>query len=334
MTTRKRCGAVVLILAAAVRIPAGENLKGNPLSPGAAALLLDGRVTEAELSRWTELLADERPRWRATGARLAAVSGATPLVPALVAALEKETQPSAVREEMTALGLLAPGAADEVLFRAAERFPQTLDGHLARSLALRGRAALALAPRLSGLTVDLPSWGAYFAWATGDGRRHLDEATSAALSTGAPAAWAAVLRLARDAEHVIEEATLARSLESPSAGVREATYWHLVLSGYPRPDARSALALALAGAPDALDSAGGLALLGHEIVGRTFGRPARDPRRSSRPSRPASACDCRTRLRCCGTCMEKSGRRTGWLASGMPGRSSRGSRRTAAQRRA
>ena len=197
--------------------------EGSPLSPGAAALLLDGRVTEAELSRWTELLADERPRWRATAARLAAVSGATPLVPALVAALEKETQPSAVREEMTALGLLAPGAADEVLFRATERFPGTLDGHLARSLALRGRAALALAPRLSGLTVDLPSWGAYFAWATGDGRRHLDEAASAALATGAPAAWAAVLRLARDAEHVVEEATLARSLESPSAGVREAT---------------------------------------------------------------------------------------------------------------
>ncbi len=268
--------AAAIILLSGARVGQGEGPKSEPLSPGQAALLLDGKITGVELSRWAEMLADERPRWRATAARLATVSRATPLVPALVAALEKEAEPGVAHVEMIALGVLAPGTADAALFEAARRSPGALDGVLVRSLALRGTEALALAPRLSGLEVGRSDWEAYFAWATGQGREALDAAASAALETGVPSAWGAALEIARDSEHGVEEATLVRSLESRSAGIREQTYWHVLLSAYPRPSEGAPLARAFAAAPEGQESADGPATLGHELAGRAWRRPGRD----------------------------------------------------------
>ena len=82
--------------------------EGGAVVTRQAVLLLDGKITGVELSRWAEMLADERPRWRATAARLATVSGATPLVPALVAALEKEAEPGVAHAEMIALASSRP----------------------------------------------------------------------------------------------------------------------------------------------------------------------------------------------------------------------------------
>jgi TonB family protein len=280
MTQRRHIAcalSVAMILTfTASRSGAREGPKAEPLSPGSAVLLLEGRITGVELARWADMLADERPLWRATAARLATISKAAPLTSPLMAALEKETDPAAARDEMMALGRLAPGTADEALLSAARRFSGALDGTLARSTALRGRAALTLAPRLSGLEIDRRDWDAYFAWATGDGREALDAAVPAALLTGAPAAWAAALDLARDTKHAVDEATLARSLEDPTAGVREETYWHLVLSAHPRPAEGSALGRAFGAAPEAHGFGSSPGVLGHELLGRAFGRPASD----------------------------------------------------------
>jgi TonB family protein len=269
------CAAMILTFTAS-RSGAREGPKAEPLSPGSAVLLLEGRITGAELARWADMLADERPLWRATAARLATISKAAPLTSPLMAALEKETDPAAARDEMMALGRFAPGTADEALLSAARRFSGALDGTLARSTALRGSAALTLAPRLSGLEIDRRDWEAYFAWATGNGREALDAAVPAALLTGAPAAWAAALDLARDTKHAVDEATLARSLEDPTAGVREETYWHLVLSAHPRPAEGSALGRAFGAAPEAQGFGSSPGVLGHELLGRAFGRPASD----------------------------------------------------------
>ena len=266
----------MLVLGVAGPALAQGDSNGEARSLGAAGLLLDGQVTGSELARWAELLGDARPLWRASGARLAMVSGAPALVPALLAAIETETDPAAAREEMLALGRLAPGSADEALFQAAQRFSGDLDGALARSLALRGDTALAVTPRLQGRKILRQDWDAHFAWATANGRRAVENAASAALATGDPGAWAAFLATARQGDHVIDEATLARSVKSDSARFREETYWHLLLADHPGPKEGSALSQSLAAAPEASDDAEGVAAFAFELLGRTLGRPARD----------------------------------------------------------
>ena len=97
--------------------------------------------------------------------------------------------------------------------------------------------------------------------------------TSAALSTGAPCRLGRGPRgslATRSTGRGGHAGPLPREPLGRSPGGRR--YWHLVLSGYPRPDARMPRSPSLSPAPRmALDSADGLALLGHEIVGRTFG---------------------------------------------------------------
>jgi TonB family protein len=245
------------------------------LSPGAAALLIDGKVTAVELNRWAELLADSRPLSRATAARLATVSGARPLGPALVAALEKETDAMAAAEEMLAVGSLAPGTGDGALFAAADRFPGALDPMLARSISSRGKDAVALTPRLKGRRLANADWTRFFAWSTGNGRVAVDDAASAALETGDPIAWEAVLSIARVEKSPLAPGVLARGVASPSERVREETYWYLVFTAAAPPEPGSPLAVSLATTPDNDGREAPVASFARELLRRAFGEPPR-----------------------------------------------------------
>ena len=274
---RRRTGIVLAALAlgvAAAGLPQDAPVR-RPLSPGAVALMLAGKIGPAELARWREALADPRAETRAAVARAARVSGATGLVPALLGAVAVEKDRAAAREELMVLGRLDPGESDEALFTAAKRFEGALDGTLARSLALRGPQALPLVPRLGGLALTEFDWSDFFAWATSEGREGLPEAAAQAVALANPTPWAVVLSMARRTGAVIDEAVMARALGSDSAGVRERTYWHLVASAG---GGSKKLEPVLAAAPEARSAPGvdPLALLALELLGRTLGRPETD----------------------------------------------------------
>jgi TonB family protein len=246
-----------------------------PLGPGQAALLIAGAVGAPEVAAWTELAGDSRPLARATAARLAAVSGTRSLAPALLAALEKETDAVAAHEQMRALAIISGPEADEALFRTAARFDGALDASLARSVSLRGAPALALVPRLAHLELTEGDWYTVEAWITANAVAPLGPIASVVLSTDNEIAWAALLSLATRERKPLEDDALARALAKSNEPTRERTYWHLLSLDHGTPAEGSPLARALAETPEARGEGGPVARLGYELVGRQFGRSAR-----------------------------------------------------------
>jgi TonB family protein len=249
----------------------------RPLSPGSVALLIAGDVGSAELARWAEALTDARPEVRATAARAAFASGASSLVPALLNAVGREADGAAAREELVALGALAPGQADDALLAAARRFEGALYGPLARSLGRRGPTALALAPRLGDLPLSAPDWKAFFLWSTREGTQELAAAADAALATGKAAAWAGLVAMAQESGETLDDAMLARAVRSGSSAVRADTYWHLLREREqgkkPGPPTQSALDESPEAKGEGEDP---VALIAFELLGRALGRRGRD----------------------------------------------------------
>jgi len=253
----------------------------NPLdpspSPGSVALLMAEKVGPAEFERWKQALADPRPETRAAAARVAFVSGATPLVPALLDTLQTETSKVVAGELFLALGELAPGAADDALFEAAARFGGALNGRLVRAIGRRGPEALALAPRLRTLSLDSLSWSAFLRWATREGREGLPDAARIALDIGDPMLWADLLTMALTSREFVPEAILAESLGSAVAGVREATYWHLLRVHSRGKQFRPSTLQLLEETPEAQDrSPDPVAQLAFELLGRSVGQTSTD----------------------------------------------------------
>jgi TonB family protein len=273
----RRVAVVVACLLSAAAFAQDVKPLDRPLSPGAVALLIAGNVGSPELTRWAEALADPRPDVRAAAARVAFVSGASPLVPALLKAVERETDRAAAREEFVALGQLAPGEADDALFAAARRFEGALNEELARALGRRGPAALALAPRLRDLPLEGSHWQDLFVWSTREGRQSLAEAANAALATGQRRPWADLLAMVRAVDRDLADSVLARAVRSDSSPVRAATYWHLLRlregDDEPGPETRRALEAS----PEARGEGGDpVAALSFELLGRALGRPGQD----------------------------------------------------------
>lgn len=248
----------------------------RPLSPGAVALLLAGKMGPAELARCREALADPRPQTRAAAARVARVSGAAPLVSALVEALAAEKEPWAAREELMALGWLTAGPADDAMFAAAKRLGGAVDAALATSLALRGPQALALLPRLDGLQLKQWDWREFFVWATREGREGAPEAAVAAVALGNPAAWTAILSVR--SPRATDASVLARAIASESARVRESTYWHLLRSRHQGNRLEPSTEAALSAAPEAAAATApdAVAAFAFELLQRRLGRKAVD----------------------------------------------------------
>jgi len=248
-----------------------------PPSPGSVALLMAEKVGPAELERWKQALSDPRPETRAAAARVVFVSGASALVPALLDALRTESSSVVAGELFQSLGELAPGEADEALFQAAARFDSALNGRLVRALGRRGPQALGLAPRLRTLSLESASWKAFLRWATREGREGLRDAARIALDLGDSAVWSDLLEMALASHEFVPEAILAESLGSAAAGVREATYWHLLRIHARGKQFRPSTLQLLDETPEALDGPPDpVALLALELLGRSVGRASSD----------------------------------------------------------
>jgi TonB family protein len=248
----------------------------QPLSPGSVALLLAGRMGPAEVARCREALAHPRPETRAAAARVARVSGAPGLVPALLQALATEKDLPAAREELMALGWLTAGSADDAMFAAAKRLGGAIDRALATSVALRGPQALPLLPRLNGLQLEEWDWREFFTWATREGQESAPEAAAAAVALGNPAAWTAILSVRSPL--VIDASVLARAIASQSVRVRESTYWHLLRSRHQGTALDPSTEAALAAAPEAVAETApdAVAVFAFELLQRGLGRKAVD----------------------------------------------------------
>jgi len=86
--------------------PEVQTALARPLSPGAVALLIPYSATPAMARRWIEALEDPRPDVRAVAARVAFTTRLAAAVPALAAALDKETNSAAAAEIVRALALI------------------------------------------------------------------------------------------------------------------------------------------------------------------------------------------------------------------------------------
>jgi TonB family protein len=101
--------------------PAAEAV-ARSVSPGAVALLLPHVTTPAAVRRLIEALEDPRADVRAVAARVAFTTRHAALVPALGAALDKETNAAAAAEIVRALALIQGTSADDRIARRLAEF--------------------------------------------------------------------------------------------------------------------------------------------------------------------------------------------------------------------
>ena len=244
----------------------------RPLSPGTVALLLPHANEAAVQQRWTQALQDARPEVRAAASRVANVSAATSLVPALFDALEGETERWAALEEVRAIAALAGPAADSRLIAAARgnaglAWPVALGLARARGAAARVHLEVLRAAGLDGAEVV-----EFFRLMGQTDPSSIGALGSAAIRDGDASAWAAVLWTAREAGLEPGTPILAASLTSSAPRLREATYWHLLL----KPDeARpAAMTSALGASPEAMGEGGTLSSrFALELLRRRAGQP-------------------------------------------------------------
>jgi TonB family protein len=250
--------------------PAGG---ASPTTAAVASLMLKP-LGPAELAVLENALGSASPATRGVAARVARLQAAGTLVPALRAAVAKETALGALHEEMVALAWLGGLAEQDALFAAAGRFEGSLDDTLALSLAMRGPPALDLAPRLKERDVKPSGWLSYFAWATRGGREGMSKAAEAARVLASPESWEALLDLSAKASQPLPDAEIVRSLASQDARIRELSYWYLMkaheLRGTTTPD----MAAALARTVEALEAnpVDARATLALELLQRATGR--------------------------------------------------------------
>lgn len=183
----------------------------------------------------TASLADSQPLVRATAARIAAVRDVKPLVPSLREAISRETDSSAVREEICALALI--GSADDVAFAAAAsaKWPLGVDDAMALAIARRGgNDALSL---YESLLRERPigtreEFFRTMLW----GRDALIPLTGARLIARSDApGWRALLSTLHDAAVAMPAGILTASLTSPAEPMRYHSLYYLVHGYAPDP---------------------------------------------------------------------------------------------------
>jgi TonB family protein len=262
--------AAVLLSCPVARAQDLARALAQPLSPGSVALLLFHPGEPAVVDRWTSALRDSRPEVRASAARVINTSGASALVSPLETALAAEQDHDAAQEEIMALAALSGRAADEVLLKAAGRFPGWGADFVAAAIArARGREALSLLPELRKAGFEMNE--GFLSWATRGGTEGLTAVASISLREGDAAAWEAALKLARRPGTQLDAGVILAALGGRDDAVRAETYFHLavVQVAQGKLDDRVTTVLSAPEAQRPTDPAG---MLTFELLRRTLGR--------------------------------------------------------------
>jgi len=261
-----------------------SSLLRKPVSPAAIATLAPFSKDPRVAARWKEALTDASPDVRGTAARAIDAIGVASLVPDLAAALEKEKDPAAAREEIR--GILAlGGGSDDAVLSAAARFDGAIDGDLLRAFArARGLGALPLYfSRLRNLLLTDDDHRAFFRIASRGGQQTLTGAAAMALGRGDSEVWKLILALAPHDPSLAASPILRSALASPDATIRGEAAWYLAErfaeAKPPAADIAAAVDSLKSGeSSDMHPTSDVLLLLGPELLKREAGgKPAEDP---------------------------------------------------------
>jgi len=276
--------ACVALLARPAAADELSSLLRKPISPASVATLApfskDPRVT----ARWKEALADPSPDVRGTAARAIDAIGVASLVPDLAAALEKEKDAAAAREEIR--GVLAlGGGSDDAVLSAAARFDGAIDGDVLRAFArARGLGALPLYfSRLRNLLLTDGDHRAFFRIASRGGRQTLTGAAAMALGRGDSEVWKLILALSDHDPSLAASPMLRSALASPDAATRGEAAWYLAerfAEGKPpAAEAEAAVASLKSGESSDMHPTSDVVLrFGPELLKREAGeKPSEDP---------------------------------------------------------
>ena len=241
----------------------------------AKLVLTPGDLRTVPLLR--EGLSSPDPRVRGTAARVTAVLRSGPLFDDLLAAIERETDLGAFREEAFAAASLDSERGVPAVLAAAGRLGPAGRGIAAQPLARAlGPKALSLyvAELRPGITEPMTA-AAFFLWATRDDPVLLSEVAKSALDRRDAVSWEGVLRTFTELNREPEEALLGSGLGSNEGGIVSATARSLVAAlsrGRDTSRARMAFGPAL---PTARERLAGTDRFFVDLLARKLGETAR-----------------------------------------------------------
>ena len=221
--------AAVLFSAATVRADELKTLLGKPVSPASIALLAPYSADPSVRDRWKAALSNPSPEVRGVAARAAHVCGVAVLLPEIEAALAREKDAGAAREEIRAALSIGDSKIDDTVIAAAARFEGALDGDLVRAFArARGTAALPLYfAKLRNLLLTRPDHLAFLRIASRGGKQSLIGAAAMALGRGDAPLWKLILEASAGDAALAGSPTLQAALASPDSAIRWESAWFL-----------------------------------------------------------------------------------------------------------
>ena len=222
----------VLGLLASVSAASADELKSllaKPVSPASIALLAPYSREPPVVARWKAALADASPEVRGVAARAIDTTAVAALLPDVAAALEKEKDPGAAREEIRAILALGDGKSDDAVLAAAARFEGALDGDVLRAFArARGPAALpSYFTKLRNLLLTRDDHRAFFRIASRGGEQTLTGGAAMALGRGDVEVWKLILEISPGDRALAASPILRSALASPDPEIRSETAWYL-----------------------------------------------------------------------------------------------------------
>ena len=253
-----------------------EKLLRRPLEAGSIALLAPHAREKGVSEKLKTALSSPKAEVRGVAARIVNLGGLQDLVPDVAAALVKELDPEAAREEIHALFSQGGAASEAAVFAAVRRLSPRLDRDFARIIArVRGPSALDLYyGSFQDLALGPIDRRAFFRLATREKKDQLIGAASRVLGHRDTASWKELLEVASDAGVVLEEPVILEALRSRDDIFRGETAWYLAKNYCENPPAdRQVLLAALSETPGQASPADAELRFGEEILGRVLGRP-------------------------------------------------------------
>ena len=197
-------------------------------TPYSVALLTQERDEAVAAESLQAALRSNVPLVRATAARVIAVRGATALLPQLREQLEAETDATAARELIRAVGLLGTKEDIAAAARLSSRWPVSMDDALAAAVARRGGTnaievygAVLRATRMRNHSefFRLALWGA---------PSFLGYAGSRMLASSDEAGWRGLIDALVFSNIALDAGVLTASLDTDAEGIRSASLWYLI----------------------------------------------------------------------------------------------------------
>ncbi len=211
--------------------PAGEVAKtlALPISTGSIALLATHGREPGVSERLGRALIAPDAEIRGVAARVVDAAGLSELLPEVSAALEKENDSNAAREQIRALLGLGGSRYESSVLPAAARLSPNLDAQLVRIVArTRGPAALPLYFNdLRNLSLTPRDREAFFRIASQGRADTLHAGVALALGRGDAPSFQAALRVATEFGLTLDQPVFVQALRSEQPSFRGEAAWYL-----------------------------------------------------------------------------------------------------------